>query len=111
MSAAHAQVLRGAADLIANNGWCQRIPAFDSEGVAVNAMAPDAVCFCADAAIAHKAPTQQLYFLAREYLRNYVRDNVKPKFFRLANWNDDPKRTQEEVVSTMRECAAELEGA
>jgi hypothetical protein len=100
-----ADVLERAADLIEPEGaWTQGVYARDAEGHILGAgTAPEAVCFCALGAIehigGHGAPAKA--FLARHIMPEGYRSTTHT----VGSFNDDPRRTQAEVVAKLREAA------
>jgi len=105
------EVLERAINLINEKGWGQ--------GTAVN---PDTGAICAAQAIwlASFTNVPDSYTNALIVSRTEIeRDNYTNASGALMNktrkeitmWNDDPRRTKDEVINTMREVIAELRGA
>jgi hypothetical protein len=98
-----AEVLERAADLLEEpDAWTQGVYARDHN----NRQTDDrdkAECFCALGAINYAAGRHDLSWDAREQQRVFEEisgiDDVP-------TWNDDPERTQSEVVAKLREAAA-----
>ena len=109
------RILLEAADLLETVGWCQGSVAVDAEGEEVDVSDDRARAYCASGAL-RRALLDVEGVLDGEYLAisNPVwrrlmgflprtADNTIPS---LPAWNDDPERTAEEVISTMRRAAA-----
>jgi hypothetical protein len=81
--------LRAAADLLATNGWIQGQPSDEHDRYcmvgAVNVVTDDADVY------------QDAIRVIHEHLDNWG----------IAQWNDQPERTAEEVIAVLRETAAE----
>ena len=95
--------LRKAADLLESKGWTQGAFARNGhEEVSIND--PQANCFCVLGAIIFSNCIGDLRTRAAlaRYL-NLDRDEW------VLDWNDDPTRTKEEVIKTLRDCADSLE--
>lgn len=100
-------VLEKARELIARpGGWTQGAGARNAYGVMVNTGADEAVCFCAWGALRH---------IAGDSIRNTNTGQVRCEAYRLlghpdpselAEWNDAPGRTQEEVVAAFARAIA-----
>lgn len=99
------EILLDAANLIEIKGWSQKALARDINGNIVSINSPKAETFCAIGAMNRalkKYPrSEQLAFDTLSVVENYI-DNI------ITNWNDSPLRTKEEVIKTMRDCAATL---
>lgn len=94
------QVLEEAADLLAKPGaWTQGALSRDADGK--NVPLNDGICFCMGGAISKSADGAKT---AQRKAMQAVRDVVGAGW--VAGWNDDPKRTQAEVVAKLREAAA-----
>lgn len=94
------QILRRAADLVAQ-GWTQGWYATDANG---NAFAPDhpnACKFCAIGAIKNAAAEQGSGYLP-DILHHFSKHEG---IHDIAEWNDDPSRTQGQVVAALRNAA------
>lgn len=95
------EVLNTAADLLSAPGsWIQGAYARHANGNVIGARSTNATCFCVDGVIQHVTVDDfTSYFAACDRLTQVVGDNI-------INWNDDPSRTQAEVVVALREAAA-----
>jgi hypothetical protein len=94
------EILDGAAALIEPEGrWTQGKYAADRDGHTVDPRSPKAVCWCARGARARAAG--EFENRTHDFLRRVVGDR------QTIRWNDDPDRTQAEVVAALRQ-AAEL---
>lgn len=93
-----AEVLERAADLIEPEGkWTQGELARDENGMSVAPYDGEACCWCASGAIMHyggSAPKDAWDKLGAVIHRM------------IPNWNDEPARTQSEVVTALRKAAA-----
>ena len=82
--------------------WCKRSYATDEHGRSVTINDPSACYFCTMGAIikAYDADIVQRIDAA-----NLVRLTLSQRYNtrRIATWNDDPKRTKDEVVSLLKE--------
>jgi len=100
-----ADVLERAADLIGPEGaWTQGAYArtADAEYLDAGLIPSDATCFCAAGAIARVAGSAGMFSYAD-------RVGLVAGFGHgtsIIGWNDDPERTQAEVVAKLREAAA-----
>lgn len=95
-----AQALRKAADLVEPKGaWLQRHMACDKYGHTVSLGAGTAVCFCPVAAIRVACGGLTAAAVgAEKALSIHLGQGVE-------SWNDDPNRTQPEVVAALRAAA------
>jgi len=93
------EILTAAADLLDKPGaWTQGVFALDSEGNETYSAGDDAVCWCVLGALNRvKALDGSPYSFLGQVI------GVSP----IDVWNDDPTRTQSEVVSALRK-ASEL---
>ena len=83
-------------------GWCKFFLAADSDGKIVNAHSNDAVKWCALGAVSRFAQNDnQLYYQYITELNNVV---MMPGH----HYNDSPHRTQEEVISALKEVEKNL---
>jgi hypothetical protein len=99
-----AEVLNKAADLIEPEGkWTQGEMAKGKTGSKVLPNSPLAVCFCAVGAI-RRVARLPIYYDALNVLAKKTGPFI-------GRWNDAPKRTQAEVVATLREAAKEWESS
>lgn len=95
-----ADILTAAADLIApEGGWTQGTFARDSEGKQTGWRDPEAACFCVSGAIAR---ANGGLWTAWNAFDAYCR---KRGFRHMAEFNDEPRRTQAEVVAALRQAA------
>lgn len=102
-------VLRAAADLIEPEGaWTQNAFARGRSGREVEAASRSAVCFCAIGAIARVSGLRGSTGI---YATPTIAVEGRLGTRSLGGWNDDAERTQAEVVSKLREVAAQLEAA
>ena len=92
-----ADVLGRAADLV-EEGWTQDTFAEDEYGNGCDWSSEEAVVWCVSGAIRAAAGPGGPYKLALAVLRQEIGPRV-------AAWNDDPDRTQAEVVATLRAAA------
>ncbi|MEU8968065.1 hypothetical protein AB0D11_02110 [Streptomyces monashensis] len=101
-----------AADHIEKVGWTQN----DLWDVAAGAEKPPSECpVCAWGALnvaLHGTPRFRVDYQLGELTSNDVAVHVEHRLggVELADWNDDPARTQAEVTGLFRETAAELRG-
>lgn len=100
------EVLLAAANLLEEKGWTQKAYARDQFGNSVSTHNHDAVCYCAAGSI-RCVVSNDSYFVATSTLNRYLRVGNKHNSG-LADWNDSSNRTKEEVIQTMRDCAATL---
>lgn len=77
-------------------GWTQRTLARDAIGDSVKSQDPRAVGFCAIGALWHATNDERLVIYAANVLRDAL---TEPRDITLVMWNDNPLRTQEEVVA------------
>lgn len=103
------EILDKAADLIEPEGaWTRGTLARDNRGLDVAAEDANATCWCAAGALQHSIGGSWsddgigVYHAAREAVLLAVGLTDSD---RLANWNDTPGRTQQEVVTALREAA------
>jgi hypothetical protein len=89
------EVLKKAKEKI-EQGWCQHVIAKDREGTKVPADSPEAIQWCSVGAIASIYAKQDVFItFTPEY--NLILKVLKTES--LAEWNDRPKRTIEEVLA------------
>ena len=82
------------------SGWTQGARARDIHGMTVLAVSPDAVSWCLTGALsASDLVTERDLFRMRRECRGLVGDG-------LTDWNDDPGRTQAEVVELLERVEA-----
>ena len=93
------QILNEAADLIERTGWCQGHYALTSDGKSVGAKDVGAACFCCIGAIKAVSPT---FKDSRD-----AADVMVAKVGMIHVWNDQPGRTAEEVLESLRDAAKE----
>lgn len=95
------EILNAAADLLEKPGaWTQGTFARSEDGQRVDMWSQEAKCFCVGAAI------QRIEGRHRYGAWNRFDGLTRQRGFRhMAEWNDDPKRTQAEVVATLRQAA------
>ncbi len=93
-------ILDSAADLIAKPGaWTQGAYGRDADGAPPRVF-EDSVCFCAIGALA------RVWGVSPDEAHDREQGMRWPGFNSLGLWNDDPERTQAEVVQKLREAAA-----
>lgn len=78
-------------------GWCQGVSARDHVRREVLALNPDATQWCLLGAINAAYPNA---IARREAISGYLIDKIG--HLRFAQWNDDPKRTQAEVIAMLQ---------
>jgi len=99
------EVLRGARAKIAQ-GWCQGASARDADGQLTGVTQPDACCWCAIGAVYAAAPLEpDSGDAAFEYLARVTPGHL------IGTWNDDPSRTQAEVLALFDRAIAQQERA
>jgi len=77
-------------------GWCQGTLARDTQGEACLETSPDAIAWCTYGAIYAAYPNEPQH-------RESLLDKLQVLFhIPLAKWNDDPKRTQAEVIALLQ---------
>lgn len=82
---------------LVQKGWCQKVHAKDSNGAVIYNLSDMAVLRCAYAALEYVYRAHSSKFtLITQNLRDYL--NVSS----IICWNDDPERTQEEVVEALK---------
>lgn len=98
-------ILSRAADILDQpNAWTQDSLAKDSEGAYLNtATSPNACQWCALGAML-KASNNTDINAAANKLKQVI--GMGDPFYSISSWNDDPARTQAEVVAALREAAA-----
>ena len=94
------EILRDARSLLIDKGWCQRAAARDVQGWPVLSDDSQAVCYCSTGAI-HKA-------MARHNINSIDNATMTAKAIqylsyklpkdRLVRWNDQPRRTKQQVL-------------
>ena len=95
------EILFAAADKIEPKGaWTQGSFARNSRGIMADPLSEDAICWCASGAIiSANGKDDHVAFLAKRAFENSV---IKSHIY---DWNDDPERTQSQVVSALRSAA------
>lgn len=91
-------------------GWTQHHNARDKKGNPVPAWAPQATCYCLEGAIICVAEGEShstLVFAERILRKQIDEEGFSPVYPSLATWNDDPERTQEEVLKLADRCIKE----
>lgn len=104
------EILSAAADLIETRGWTQGAAARDPKGAAVDGQDPDACCWCAIGAINRATPARsfeefQAAMTTVERVLELPSERDTWGLYPLASWNDDPSRTQAEVVQALRQAS------
>jgi hypothetical protein len=100
MSADVAAVLERAADVIVERGWCQGVFHCGSSVCAVGAIS---VVVNGDPIPVDRMPATDAFDLWLHDHRDlppYGEDGL------ISDWNDEPGRTADEVITALRECAA-----
>ena len=82
-------------------GWCQDMWACNAAGYSVRANAFEARSWCLHGALDFAHTQHSISLTERNSLRGWLFDRSYT-----SNWNDDPGRTQAEVVAAMREAEA-----
>lgn len=77
-------------------GWTQKVLARDAEGNQVRTQSSGAVCFCTVGALWHVTDDERVVVFVSGILRRILPET---RYSTLAKWNDNPLRTQEEVVA------------
>ena len=85
---------------IVEQGWTQQRFARDVEGYEVSFDSAEAVCWCAMGAMRKAIPNPEIYYDHLTLLSVHTHSLI-------AEWNDMPNQTQENVVATLRELADE----
>lgn len=99
-----AEVLERAANLIEPEGaWTQDWFARDVIGREVEAIDPHANCWCVRGAVFAVCGSDSV---DEEAIFNPLHDLLGFELMSVEEWNDDPDRTQTEVVAKLREAAA-----
>lgn len=107
-SSAAAAVLRRAAALIDDLGWCQRTNAQAANGKTVLSDDPDAARWCAYGAIRRVAAGPESSPRAVVEACHVLAQFIDPEATSTADittWNDDDARTKAEVVAALRDAA------
>lgn len=103
------QVLELAAELLTPEGaWCQGAAALSTDGRKVAADAPEAQARCLNGAVHAAAKSLgagwiERYNAAQRQLRETLGD-----YREVWRWQDDPGRTQSQVLALLRKAAAEV---
>ena len=109
------QILVKAKGVLHEYGWAQGSLAFDWEGTPVSLQSDKADCFCAEGALKRSAfvldhfkfagkeqgyqETTETYRFAEHNLIQGIEDTMGGTQWNIGDWNDDPKRTFEEVIA------------
>lgn len=92
-------------------GWAQGAEALDKNGCAVSHTAATAVAWCLDGALTRASrPTSRNWILSYWPARAAVKAFLAGQN-RLAGWNDDPERTQADVLALLDAAIAAEGGA
>lgn len=87
-------VLRAARERLTPDGaWTQGYGARDANGKPIDPKSPRAVCWCLIGALAAAGAEEKQIFYAAQWLTTAGSWNTLPR------WNDDPSRTQAEVLA------------
>ena len=89
-----AEILREAKRLIEEKGWCQGADAIDRRGRPVLARSGDAASFCIAGALFAASFAEHGEEQAIKLFRHCI-----PETLSLAQWNDEPLRTPEQVLA------------
>lgn len=84
---------------VIERGWCQGCFARDAEGQPVAATDPLAETFCIRGATRVVSPNDDARERAHWHLENAIIDVTQRSYTSLASYNDDPGRTQAEVLA------------
>ena len=97
----YCEIYNKTADIL-EKGWTQEAMARDKYGTMVSSFNPNAVSFCLGGALTLVFRR----YLGRGYkkLREYL-EVPNSAHSTLSAWNDDPKRTQEDVIELLRNAA------
>jgi hypothetical protein len=114
-----AQILNDAADILASSPqvWGKGSYALDTDGNPTIFSDQDAVCFCAAGAIARASNSANLkssiyipHIPAVQAFAEYINpNNSTGRVGIIADWNDAPERTREEVIAELRAAATKQE--
>ena len=99
-------ILRKTAKLLEEKGWTKYYYAVDKKGQPVPPLSSKAYSFCLVGAlcrIVDKDPLSGFFGDCKKTKPIIKKLNVKVG--ELSNWNDDPKRTKEEVIKALRKAA------
>lgn len=108
------EVLLAAANLLEEKDWTQKAYAKDSYGMSVSYSSENATCYCALGSMWRVAKITAHYYafkyipMPEKSLHKYLVSIKEPGFVSIAQWNDEPVRTKEDVINAMRNCAATL---
>ena len=97
------QALLKAADLLERKGWTQNVAARDVAGQSISCASKEAVCYCVDGAIQAVTVGSCTPYTDWAQTRATLRDYLDIPS--LIVWNDNPRRTKEEVIVALREAA------
>lgn len=106
LSRSAADILAAAAALV-ERGWSQHAAFRDANGEPCDAKA--AVAWCMTAAIYHRdygTDDPLPHYAAERFVRRVLGFDAKPEKESSVGWNDEPGRTQQEVVSVLRRAQA-----
>lgn len=78
---------------LVSNGWCQNAHAIDNDSQEIHIDSPNAVAFDLTTAIYHATPAENLDEV-------YAAIGMSP--VEALNWNNDPSRTQMEVLQLLK---------
>ena len=100
------KILNAAADLLDRPGaWCQEAYARDADGYSTHPLADKAVSWCPIGAITRVAEESDVQDYHEAQAR--LTTTVQRRHQNISHWNDDPNRTQSEVVAMLRRAAEE----
>ena len=80
-------------ELLRKKDWCQHSAAIDAKGCGITFRDRNAVAFCTLGAI-YRCYNYYESTLVRDKLVNYLGSGI-------SSWNDDSKRTKEEVIAAL----------
>ena len=98
------ETLSQAANLV-EKGWCQGVNARDKNGKYVDDKDTSAVCFSATGAVDAVAENRDFAYLSRKDFRHILHVCGGYFYESMQAFNDDPRRTKDEVVTMLRKAA------
>lgn len=108
------EALAAAADELSYSGWCQNVPTASSDTSRSNRPARDANSAIEWAVDMMRLESQGFAYEVKRQARGYLYAHLNPgaksvPAFALVDWNDDPDRSDEEVIDELRRAAKETE--
>lgn len=82
-------------ELLEQKGWCKGAPARDKKGFVTGYLSDDAAYYCILGALT-KCYGIPMVFTLKEKIY------AETKVMDITTWNDDPKRTKEEVINLLK---------